>query len=77
MGSESRIGFIAELSEAFTSLPLVELVAQATEQLIIGWSSVVPEFTTVLHLLDRLQNLPWVLAHGGRALYWAVCATAC
>ena len=69
MGSESRIGFIAELSEAFTSLPLVELVAQATEQLIIGWSSVVPEFTTVLHLLDRLQNLPWVLAHGGRALY--------
>ena len=52
IGSESRIGFIAELSEAFTSLPMVELVTQASEQLIIGWNSVVPEFTTVLHLLE-------------------------
>ncbi len=69
LGNESRIGFIAELSKAFMSLPMVELVTQASEQLIIGWNGVVPEFTTVLHLLERLRKLPWVLAHGGRALY--------
>lgn len=69
MGNESRIGFIAELSEAVTSLPLVELATEASEQLIVGWNGVVPEFTTVLHLFERLRKLPWVLAHGGRALY--------
>lgn len=69
MGTEARIGFMAELSEAFKSLPMLELVTQASEQLIIGWNGVVPEFTTVLHLLEKLRKLPWVLAHGGHALY--------
>jgi hypothetical protein len=69
IGSEARIGFIAELSDSFKSAPMFELVTQASEQLIIGWNGVVPEFTTVVHLLERLRKLPWVLAHGGRAIY--------
>ena len=69
MGNEARIGFIAELSEAFSSTPLLELATKASEQLVVGWNGITPEFTTVMHLLKKLQGLEWFVAHGGKAVH--------
>jgi len=72
LGTEARIGFLAELSERYKSTPLLQLVSVLVQSLITRWNGHVPEFTTVIRLLERLPDNKWFLAHDGAALYQTI-----
>ena len=72
LGTEARIGFLAELSERYKSTSLLQLASVLVQSLVARWNGHVPEFTTVIRLLERLPANKWFLRHGGSALYQTV-----
>lgn len=68
MGSEARIGFLAELTEHYKSVAFRDLTLQASRELIARWESFVPEFITVIRLLQSLSKNAWFMANGGAGL---------
>lgn len=72
MGTESRIGFLAQLFDKYESNPFMDLASEASQQLLAKWASVVPEFTTVIRLLEDLPNNECFMANGGMEIYHAL-----
>jgi hypothetical protein len=69
LGSEARIGFLAELADRYKSTSLFNLSSVMVQDLIARWNGHVPEFTTVIRLLERLTANEWFLGNGGSSLY--------
>jgi hypothetical protein len=69
IGDESRIGFLADVAEDQQSGELLDLMRQASSELVAGWNHTVPDFTGVLRLLAELGKNAWVMGNGGRDIY--------
>jgi hypothetical protein len=69
LGSEARIGFLAELAEQYESATLLQLASAMVQSLVARWSGLVPEFTTVVRLLERLPANKWFMRSGCASLY--------
>jgi hypothetical protein len=69
LGNEARIGFLAELTDQYRSISLFNLASLMMQDLVARWNGHVPEFTTVIRLLERLTANEWFLSNGGSSLY--------
>jgi hypothetical protein len=72
LGTEARIGFLAELAEKFRSKALLHLAELLVQSHTARWGGFLPEFTTISTLLKRLPTHDWFMSNGGEALYEAL-----
>lgn len=69
IGDESRIGFLADLAEDRRSREILDVMRQASNELVAGWNHTVPDFTGIMRLLVELGKNAWVMGNGGRDIY--------
>jgi hypothetical protein len=69
IGDESRIGFLANLAEDRRSREILDVMRQASNELVAGWNHTVPDFTGIMRLLAELGKNAWVMGNGGRDIY--------
>jgi len=69
MDSQARIGFLVEIAEVQKEPRLSQIALLAGNQLVATWDQSVPEFTSVIDLLEYVRSFSWFLAHGGDVMY--------
>lgn len=67
MGQEYKIGFLAEAAADYQSQNLTALASDAAGALIKKGG--IPDFISVMHLLEGMSQNSWFLAHGGQPVY--------